>query len=171
MSFLGSKLAAGVAVAAVLATGGPSADAAAAAGDPFAARGGALFRAMDRNADGAVDGREAFAAGTWVFAGLDRNRDGYLSPGEASTAPNRLAAQATADQRRAIARLMRLAARYMDSNRDGWVSRREFDGLGGYLFRQADANRDGRLHRVEFDPLLQRIAGYAAEPRLSTLDR
>jgi hypothetical protein len=167
MSFPGSKLAAGLAVAVALAIGGP----AAIADDTLAARGGALFEATDRNADGAVDGSEAFAAGSWVFARLDANGDGFLGPREASAASDRFAAYADGDEQRLIPRLIRLAVQYMDTNSDHWVTLHEFHGLGSYLFRDADADRDGRLIRAEFDPMLVRVTGYVAESRLTTADR
>jgi hypothetical protein len=140
-------------------------------------------QAVAPQAPGAVRDRAAIAAQVQSrFARLDANRDGFVTRDEAQGArampkshgmKRRLRAerrQRTLDpalqQQRGVAAFDR-----MDSNRDGAISRAEFDqasaqriarhaarrangrgarmGFGGGMFELADANRDGRVSLQE----------------------
>ncbi len=130
---------------------------------------GTLFRAADRDGDGAIDGREAGVAGAWLFAKIDEDRDGGLSLSELKTAPGRLTTRPTWAEGKRLATHLRDAGRHMDRDANGWISHWEFHGFAGYLYWVADTDQSGTLTRTELDSFLQ---GYVEiEPRLKPHDR
>ena len=130
---------------------------------------GALFRAADRDGDGAIDGREAGIAGAWLFAAIDDNRDGGLSRSEMKTAPGRLTAGPDWAEGKRLATHLRDAGRRMDRDANGWISLREFHGFAAYLYWVADTDQSGSLTRTELDSFLQVYV--ENQPRLKPHDR
>ncbi len=128
-----------------------------------------LFRAADRDGNGAIDGREAGAAGAWLFAEIDENRDGGLSLSEMKTAPGRLTTGPTWTEGKRLATHLRDAGRRMDRDANGWISHREFHGFAAYLYWVADTDQSGTLTRTELDSFLQVYV--ENEPRLKPHDR
>ncbi len=116
---------------------------------------GTLFRAADRDGDGAIDGREAGAAGAWLFAEIDEDRDGGLSLSEMKTAPGRLTTRPTWAEGKRLATQLRDAGRRMDRDANGWISHWEFHGFAAYLYWVADTDQSGTLTRTELDSFLQ----------------
>ncbi len=130
---------------------------------------GTLFRAADRDGDGAIDGREAGVAGAWLFAEIDEDRDGWLSRNEMETAPDRLTSGAKWAKAKRLATHVRDARRNMDRDANGWISRGEFHGFAAYLYWVADTDQSGTLTRTELDSFLQVYV--ENEPRLKPHDR
>lgn len=99
-----------------------------------------LLREADANHDGVVTRGEFLAARMSQFDMLDRRRQGYLSldalPHLASTRIN------GADRLRDLLRLA-------DANRDGKITRWEFDHAPAPVFEAADTNHDGLLDKTE----------------------
>jgi len=92
------------------------------------------FAVLDTNRDGRLT-RSEWAGSAAVFAALDVNGDGVLTRAEAVGTGER---QAGGEFRSA------------DLNGDGFVSRDEWP-WNAAAFSRLDANRDGRLSRSEFD--------------------
>ena len=81
-----------------------------------------------------------------IFVWFDRNRDGIWSPSE------QRAVRAPRERSRPVlnAALQEgLSTRFNDLNRDGIVTRSEFDRATRWLFSKLDRNNDGRLSRAD----------------------
>jgi len=93
----------------------------------------ALLAQADRNRDGSVSRAEFIATRAGQFDRIDTNGDGGLSAAElAALAPGQA-------ERMAI----RLGFGQFDTNRDGRLSRTEFDAGPTPAFDRIDADRDG----------------------------
>lgn len=93
----------------------------------------ALLAYADRNRDGSVSRSEFIATRAGQFDRIDTNGDGGLSAAElAALAPGQA-------ERMAI----RLGFGQFDTNRDGRLSRSEFDAGPTLAFDRVDADRDG----------------------------
>ncbi len=116
---------------------------------------GTLFRAADRDGNGAIDGREAGAAGAWLFADIYEDRDGGLSLSDITMAPGRLTTRPTWAEGKRLATQLRDAGRRMDRDANGWISHWEFHGFAAYLYWVADTDQSGTITRTELDSFLQ----------------
>jgi hypothetical protein len=108
----------------------------------------ALWKEYDLNGDGRITRAEFMAVRGLCFARSDGNGDGVLTSGEIhkrapSQPPERLSG--------AIAQL--------DLNRDGVISREEFDLDSDRLFRQLDTNGDGVLAGNELTNVTPEVLG------------
>ena len=106
-----------------------------------------LMRA-DANGDGVLTRDELQQARQKRFAALDANGDGKVETAEIDKAIMRRL------ERRKVRLRYRMLGR-LDANGDGIISREEFLGSGGRLFRMADVNGDGKVTREELMRLRQ----------------
>ncbi|RXD07404.1 hypothetical protein EQZ23_05010 [Sphingomonas sp. UV9] len=109
---------------------------------------------QDANRDGVVTRAEAIAQADARFAQMDTDRDGRVSAGE-------MRAYRTAMRDRMVARGRDAPVpppggakhdgmgRRMDPNRDGSVTREEFQARALKRFDRVDANHDGRIDATE----------------------
>ncbi|WP_269715235.1 EF-hand domain-containing protein [Caulobacter sp. NIBR2454] len=103
-----------------------------------------MLAKADRNDDGVVERAEAASMRGEMFDRLDRRDRGYLV---ISAAPRKM--KARGEQMRALL----VAA---DADRNGKVTRQEFQSAPMPAFDRADANRDGRIDSKELAALKAR---------------
>jgi hypothetical protein len=108
-----------------------------------------LFDQLDRNHDQAVDAVELRES----FEILDRDGDGVIEREEVSGLIER--GDADGDGRLSPAEFEQLDWERLsaDLNRDGRITREEFDFTRDQLFLAADTNRDRRVGHREIDPV------------------
>ncbi len=122
-------------------------------GDMAQRRGGgqALAR-IDTNGDGFISREENRAGAEAAFARMDTNGNGTIDADE------RRGPQARAGQREQGKKMGRhgggarqggIAAMMGDSNRDGTITRAEYDSQSAERFAMFDANKDGRIDPTE----------------------
>lgn len=91
----------------------------------------------DANSDGAIT-RDEFLAGPIArFERMDANNDGRLTDAEKP------------DMRRMHGHHRGGGMRHADADRNGTVTRAEFDAQGAAMFTRMDANNDGRLTEAD----------------------
>ncbi|WP_240653455.1 EF-hand domain-containing protein [Sphingomonas crocodyli] len=100
-------------------------------GDPMA-----MLKAADTNGDGAISRAEYLAYRGSHFTEMDANKDGFLSSADA------------ASDERGGRRMERMIAQ-ADFDKDGKVSRPEFDKAPAPMFDRLDANGDGTVDKAE----------------------
>ena len=107
----------------------------------------ASFAGMDLDRDGRISPSEHAAAARRMYATMDRNADGKLSAAEMD------AAHVIVTGNRARRGEMGSAEkiRTVDQNGDRVLSAAEHDAGAAMMFARMDANKDGRLSRAEFD--------------------
>jgi Ca2+-binding EF-hand superfamily protein len=117
---------------------------------------GGLFKTADTNKDGVVDQGEFQASRDKWFADLDANKDGFVTADElkafgdkmhAEWAKKHADASGTAkpqDGDRAGRFAERLLQR-VDTDKDGRISKAEFDAEGTAMFKRLDNNSDGKI--------------------------
>lgn len=109
-------------------------------------RGGMLARA-DANHDGNITRDEFLARPEQMFDRLDKDHNGTISSAELQQI------RADGEQRREQFRehrdQMRADRGHMDANRDGLISRAEYDAMGASMFQRLDTNGDGRITQAE----------------------
>jgi len=118
--------------------------------------GGGLFKAADTNKDGVVDQSEFQASRDKWFAELDTNKDGFISTDELKAFGDKMHAewqqkhadadgtQAAPDASRSERMTQHILAR-VDTDKDGKISRAEFDTESTALFKRLDKNSDGKI--------------------------
>ena len=112
------------------------------------ARGAARPPQYDLNGDGKVTRQEFMAVRGLCFARYDGNGDGRLTRPEVQhLVPARLAER------------VETAFSRMDLDRDGEISRQEFDQESDRLFRMLDTNGDGVIAGMELAGATQVLAG------------
>jgi Ca2+-binding EF-hand superfamily protein len=124
---------------------------------PGEMRENAGWKQYDVNGDGKVTRAEFLAVRSLCFVRYDANEDGVLAPAEIRRRlPDRLAEGLGA----ALARL--------DRDRDGEVSREEFDHENDRLFRFLDTNGDGVIAGMELTALTPALPGDICQPSRSS---
>ena len=107
----------------------------------------ASFEGMDLNRDGRVSAAEHTAATRRMYATMDRNADGKVSAAEMDAAHGKVTGRRT--------RVGDLASvekiRTIDQNGDRVLSAAEHEAGAAMMFVRMDANKDGKLSRAEYD--------------------
>jgi Ca2+-binding EF-hand superfamily protein len=126
---------------------------------------GGPFERLDRNDDGVITREEVTAARTASFSNLDTDRDGFISREEMQRQQTaRRGADGRITQTSGPYRGGRINLQRADANRDGAVTRAEFDAayenspthtaafstqLRNGMFENLDINRDGTISTAE----------------------
>ncbi|MES1150612.1 MAG: EF-hand domain-containing protein [Dongia sp.] len=117
---------------------------------------GGLFKTADTNKDGVVDQTEFQASRDKWFAELDANKDGFITTDELKAFGDKMHAQwqqkhadatqngATNDAGRGDKMAQHILAR-VDTDKDGKISKAEFDTESTALFKRLDKNSDGKI--------------------------
>lgn len=116
--------------------------------------GGAVFKQMDKNSDGAISKKEFEAFHGARFAELDANKDGKLVAEELDAAHRGMPGRADAG--------MELRFDEVDINRDGLLGKDEAEIGMPMLFRhfdELDTNKDGKLSKDELPDHMQAMGG------------
>lgn len=101
---------------------------------------GRMLEMLDTNKDGAISKAEFDAKRSGDFAAADTNKDGNVSQAELTAFHEKKAAERKAEREK------RMYER-LDANKDGKVSRDEFEGGG--MFEKMDKNKDGKISADE----------------------
>jgi Ca2+-binding EF-hand superfamily protein len=107
----------------------------------------ASFEGMDLDHDGRISASEHAAATRRMFATMDRNADGKVSATEMDAAQAQVTGRKPARGDLGSAEKIRT----IDRNGDRALSAQEHDDGAKMMFARMDANKDGRLSRAEFD--------------------
>jgi Ca2+-binding EF-hand superfamily protein len=114
--------------------------------------GGRMLARIDTNGDGFISREENRAGAEAAFARMDTNGNGTIDADE------RRGPQARAGQREQGKKMGRhgggarqggIAAMMGDSNRDGTITRAEYDSQSAERFAMFDTNKDGRIDPTE----------------------
>jgi Ca2+-binding EF-hand superfamily protein len=121
---------------------------------------GGLFKTADTNKDGVVDQTEFQASRDKWFADLDANKDGFVTADELKAFGEKMHAQwqqkhadanggqagtqAAPDASRGDLMAQHILAR-VDTDKDGKISKAEFDTESTALFKRLDKNSDGKI--------------------------
>lgn len=120
----------------------------------------ARFKALDADGDGKVGAEEFVARRKAAFAGIDANKDGAVDKAEFDAAfekfRSRMGHRFGEGRRKHAERPRRWhkkrghsMERRLDLNRDGKVTRAEFDTLGRMIFLRLDSDGDDAVSRKE----------------------
>ncbi len=114
------------------------------------------FSMIDTNSDGVISKAEFAVARDKMFQRLDVNSDGYFTREEATAGAEALrqkAAEAGKEisPERAAKFKERAEKRFdsLDTDKDGRISKAEFDAAGDKLFARLDVNSDGQIAKGE----------------------
>jgi len=121
---------------------------------------GSLFKTADTNHDGVVDQAEFQASRDKWFAELDTNHDGFITADELKAFGDKMHAewqqkhadagapqngtQPAPDASRGERMAQHILAR-VDTDKDGKISKAEFDTESTALFKRLDKNSDGKI--------------------------
>jgi Ca2+-binding EF-hand superfamily protein len=108
------------------------------------------FEAMDADKDGKISPSEHAAAAARMFRAMDGNRNGKVTAAEMQAAQPKVTATKASKQDLSAEEKIKL----VDGNGDGTLT--EHAVASETMFRRMDTDRDGSLSRAEFD------AGHAA---------
>lgn len=121
----------------------------------------ASFAGMDLDQDGKISAAEHAAATRRMYATMDRNADGKVSVAEMDAAHGKVTGRRT--------RVGDLASvekiRAIDQNGDRVLSAAEHEAGAAMMFARMDANKDGKLSRAEFDEGHSQLKGGRAKGR------
>lgn len=108
-------------------------------------RGGRMLAHADANKDGLISRAEHRAAAEARFARVDADKDGAIEAGEG----RRGFREGSKREGRWFGMRGHRMAMLADANRDGAISRAEFDAAAAQRFARLDTNRDGKLDRAD----------------------
>lgn len=124
--------------------------------------GGRMLARIDTNGDGVISREENRAGAEAAFARMDTNGNGTIDADE------RRGPQARAGQREQGKKMGRhggggarqggIAAMMGDSNRDGTITRAEYDSQSAERFAMLDTNKDGQIDPAEIKARRDRMA-------------
>ena len=107
----------------------------------------ATFAGMDLDQDGKVSAAEHTAATRRMYATMDRNADGKVSAAEMDAAHGKLTGKkARPGDMNSVEKI-----RTIDQNGDRALSAAEHEAGSTMMFARMDGNKDGKLSRAEFD--------------------
>lgn len=107
-----------------------------------------MLARIDTNGDGLISKAENHAAAEARFTRMDADNDGIIEPGEgpgAQRSMDRGGERLGMRAGRGVGGLR--AAMRADANRDGAISRSEYDAAAARRFARLDMNKDGKLDR------------------------
>src|SRR5262249_18477196 len=125
---------------------------------------GGFLKAADANKDGVIDQSEFQASRDKWFADLDTNKDGFVTADELKAFGDKMHAESAkkhGDQAQANSngadtdkdgKKRDFGARIMervDTDKDGKISKAEFDAAGQKMFAKLDENKDGKIESNE----------------------
>jgi Ca2+-binding EF-hand superfamily protein len=126
----------------------------------YAAGPGGFLKSADLNKDGLIDQNEFQQSRDKWFADLDANKDGFVTADELKAFGDKMHAewakkhgdQAAADKPDADKKHGDFSQRILkrvDTDKDGKISKAEFDAEGSKLFAKLDGNSDGKISESE----------------------
>jgi Ca2+-binding EF-hand superfamily protein len=127
----------------------------------YAAGPGGFLKSADLNKDGVIDQSEFQTTRDKWFADLDANKDGFVTADELKAFGDKMHAewakkhadQATndkpADAQRKHGDFTQRILHRVDTDKDGKISKAEFDAEGTKLFAKLDGNSDGKIEGTE----------------------
>jgi Ca2+-binding EF-hand superfamily protein len=126
----------------------------------YAAGPGGFLKSADLNKDGVIDQSEFQQSRDKWFADLDANKDGFVTADELKAFGDKMHAewakkhgdQATNNQPDANKKHGDFSQRILqrvDTDKDGKISKAEFDAEGSKLFARLDDNGDGKISENE----------------------
>jgi Ca2+-binding EF-hand superfamily protein len=119
---------------------------------------GGFLKSADLNKDGVIDQTEFQTARDKWFADLDTNKDGFVSADELKAFGDKMHAEWAkkhgdqVDNKPADAKRGDFSQRILervDTDKDGKISKAEFDAEGSKLFAKLDDNGDGKISSNE----------------------
>ena len=105
------------------------------------------FDAMDADRDGQISAAEHAAGARRMFTAMDADRDGTVTAAEMEAGREQVTGAAAGSSGPSAADKIRL----VDPNRDGVLTLEEHEAASRAMFRQMDTDRDGALSKAEFD--------------------
>ena len=120
---------------------------------------GGFLKAADANKDGVIDQSEFLASRDKWFADLDTNKDGFVTADELKAFGDKMHAewakkhadQAASDADK-VGKKRDFSERILnrvDTDKDGKISKAEFDAAGQQMFAKLDENKDGKIEGNE----------------------
>ena len=110
------------------------------------------FDAMDADQDGKITPREHATAAERMFKTMDADRDGKVTAAEMDAAHEKISGEKAGAQDLGAAEKIK----FVDRNGDGVLTAKEHKRASRAMFRKMDTDKDGSLSKAEFD------AGHAA---------
>jgi Ca2+-binding EF-hand superfamily protein len=105
------------------------------------------FEAMDTDRDGRISASEHAAAATRMFRVMDGNRNGKVTAAEMQAAQREITGKKASKHDLSAEERIKL----VDGNGDRTLTAREHAVASETMFRRMDTDKDGHLSKAEFD--------------------